>query len=116
MHPRIREIMVRRLSKLNAPYAILVIPLLLETGQTDLGDRTLVVDLPESLQRERVKQRDQLEDARIGTILAAQCDRSTRLKAADDVIDNQGDSEQLRDQVEKLHRRYLALAAAAGGR
>ncbi len=115
MHPRIREIMVRRLAGLNAPYAILVIPLLLETGQTDLGDRTLVVDLPESLQIERVKRRDHLEDARIRTILAAQCDRSTRLNAADDVIDNQGDPEGLREQVEKLHQRYLALTAAPGG-
>jgi dephospho-CoA kinase len=110
MHPRIRETMVRRLSDLDAPYAILVIPLLLETGQNELGDRTLVVDLPESLQIERVKQRDRLEDARIKTILAAQCDRSTRLSAADDVIDNQGDAEKLREQVEKLHRRYVALA------
>ncbi len=116
MHPRIREIMVRRLSGLNAPYAILVIPLLLETDQTDLGDRTLVVDLPESLQIERVKRRDHLEDARIKTILEAQCDRSARLNAADDVIDNQGDPEKLREQVEKLHKRYLALTAAAGGR
>ena len=116
MHPRIREIMVRRLSGLNAPYAILVIPLLLETDQTDLGDRTLVVDLPESLQIERVKRRDHLEDARIKTILEAQCDRSARLNAADDVIDNQGDPEKLREQVEKLHQRYLALTAAAGGR
>ncbi len=114
MHPRIRDIMVRRLSGLNAPYAILVIPLLLETGQTGLGDRTLVVDVPESLQIERVKQRDHLEDARIRTILAAQCDRSTRLNAADDVIDNQGDPGRLRGQVERLHRRYLALAAVPG--
>jgi len=110
MHPRIRDIMVRRLSDLDAPYAILVIPLLLETGQKELGDRTLVVDLPESLQIERVKQRDHLEQARIETILTAQCDRSTRLSAADDVIDNQGDAEKLREQVEKLHRRYVALA------
>ena len=114
MHPRIREIMEQRLSGLHAPYAILVIPLLLETGQTDLGDRTLVVDLPESLQIERVRQRDHLEEARIRTILAAQCDRSTRLSAADDVIDNRGDPAGLRDQVEKLHQRYLALTAVPG--
>jgi len=110
MHPRIREIMVRRLADLDAPYAILVIPLLLETGQKELGDRTLVVDLPESLQIERVKQRDHLEDTRIKTILAAQCDRSARLSAADDVIDNQGGAQKLHEQVEKLHRRYVALA------
>ena len=110
LHPRIREIMQRRLADLTAPYAILVIPLLLETGQQSLGDRTLVVDLPESLQIERVRQRDRLDDARIKSILAAQCGRATRLKAADDLIDNGGDSAGLRDKVEKLHRQYLALA------
>ena len=110
MHPRIRQIMQRRLAALSAPYAILVIPLLLETGQQVLGDRTLVVDLPESLQIERVRKRDRLDEARIKSILAAQCDRATRLQAADDLIDNGGDPARLREQVEKLHQRYLALA------
>ena len=114
-HPRIREIMQRRLAELHTPYAILAIPLLLESGQQALGDRTLVVDLPEALQIERVNRRDHLEDARVRSILAAQCDRPTRLRAADDVIDNGGDPTRLRDQVEKLHHRYLALADDQGG-
>jgi dephospho-CoA kinase len=42
--------------------------------------------------------------------MAVQATRQARLAAADDVIDNDGDLETLRAQVEALHRRYLDAA------
>jgi len=110
LHPRIRERMVDQLSTISSPYTILVIPLLFETGQTDLADRILVVDLPESEQVRRVRARSNLEPDEIRRILATQVSRSRRLEEADDVIDNSGDPEALTDQVESLHRFYLAVA------
>jgi dephospho-CoA kinase len=110
LHPRIRAEMLRRLSKFDAPYAVLVIPLLVETGQTDLADRVLVVDVPEAIQIQRVRQRDGSEEASVRRILTAQSDRTTRLAAADDVIDNSGTPEQLTHQIRRLHRRYMQLA------
>jgi dephospho-CoA kinase len=94
----------------SSPYCIAVIPLLVETGQADLVDRTLVVDIPESLQRLRVAARDGLSDNDITDILSSQADRSTRLAAADEVINNEGDRALLRAQVDKLHAYYLTLA------
>ena len=41
LHPAIRRAMEERLAALHAPYAILVIPLLIETGQQALVDRIL---------------------------------------------------------------------------
>ncbi|MCB1789887.1 MAG: dephospho-CoA kinase [Gammaproteobacteria bacterium] len=107
LHPRIRAGMLERASAVDAPYVIFVIPLLLETGQQSLVDRVLVIDVPETLQRRRVAQRDSLDDARIDAILATQVDRETRLNAADDVICNDGSIAQLHAAVEHLHEKYL---------
>jgi dephospho-CoA kinase len=111
LHPRIRAAVRDRLAALRAPYAIVVIPLLFETGQQDLVDRVLVVDAPEAMQRQRVQQRDGLNRERIDQILAAQADRTTRLAGADEVIVNAGDLEELGREVTRLDRLYRELAA-----
>jgi dephospho-CoA kinase len=45
-------------------------------------------------------------------MIDAQASREERLAAADDVIDNSGTPEALDAQVEALHAKYAALAAA----
>ena len=107
LHPRIRDAMLERAARSTAPYVVFVIPLLIETGQQDLVDRVLLIDVPEALQRARVAARDGLEAAQIDGILAAQTDRATRLAHADDVIRNDGAVEDLYAAVEELHRKYL---------
>jgi dephospho-CoA kinase len=111
LHPRIRERMLEDLAVAKGPYALLVVPLLFETGQTDLADRILVVDLPEEMQLRRVRLRSGLGDPEIRCILAAQVSRAERLAGADDVLDNSGPPEALYPAVEALHRSYLALAS-----
>ncbi len=113
LHPRIRTEIVRRLQGLSADYAVVIIPLLLETGQADLVDRVLVVDCPEALQIERATRRDAVDPRQVQAIVEAQCPRTERLSAADDIIDNRGDLNRLTRQVKKLHETYLALARAA---
>lgn len=110
LHPRIRAAMQDWSSAQTAPYAVLVIPLLFETGMDDLADRVLVVDCDESLQIERVAGRDGHDEAEIRRIIAAQVDRQTRLRAADDVIENNGSLEELIERTERMHRQYLTLA------
>lgn len=112
LHPRIEARMLERLAALRTPYAVLVVPLLLETGQQALTNRVLVVDVPESVQIERVRRRSALTDAEIERIIASQIGRAERLARADDVLDNSADPDRLIAQVEALHRRYLALAAS----
>ncbi|MFC1363297.1 MAG: dephospho-CoA kinase, partial [gamma proteobacterium symbiont of Ctena orbiculata] len=43
-------------------------------------------------------------------IMASQVDRQTRLRGADDVIENNGGLEVLIEATEKLHNTYLKLA------
>ena len=115
LHPRIRAESRRRLAATRAPYAVLVVPLLVETGQAPEIDRVLVVDVPESLQIARTMARDDLDRATVGAILDSQAKRSERLAAADDVIENTADLETLRRAVATLHHRYLALAGSVAG-
>lgn len=111
LHPLVYEEMHRRTAGLSAPYALLVVPLLLETGRRDFVDRLLVVDCPIELQRRRVKQRDGLDEAEIDRILSAQLAPEARLAAADEVIRNAGSSVELVEQVDRLHEFYLSLTA-----
>ena len=107
LHPRIREAMLLRAEQSRAPYVVFVIPLLFETGQQALVDRVLLIDVPEDLQRARVAERDQLDDARITRIMSAQTDRETRRSNADDIVCNDGDIASLHAEIEKLHRKYM---------
>lgn len=109
LHPRIRTEMARRIRQLDAPYCIVSIPLMVETAQTDLVDRVLVVDCPPELQRQRIAQRDGWPADEITGALQAQATRAQRLQAADDVIINDRDLDTLRHAVDSLHRGYLSL-------
>ncbi len=114
LHPQIREHARRRMARSAAPYVLLVVPLLLETGgYRDLIQRVLVVDCEESLQVSRAMRRSQLTEEAVRAIMGAQLPRQQRLAGADDVIHNDGDITQLREQVAALHQRYLELAASA---
>ncbi len=115
-HPRIRERLEARLAEMAAgpaPYHLLVSPLLFESGQAALVDRSLVIDVPEDEQIRRTANRDGVDEAQARAIIAAQLDRQARLARADDIIDNSGDEAALRRQVEILDRRYRRLAGAS---
>ncbi|KGE79165.1 dephospho-CoA kinase [Halomonas salina] len=112
-HPRIRERLLERLAEFRespAPYALLVSPLLFESGQHTLVDRVLVVDVPEALQIERTAARDGVDDAQARAIVAAQMPRDTRLARADDVLDNATDEAGLAARVAELDRHYRRLS------
>ena len=111
LHPLIRRQVVATLAELDAPYVVVVIPLLVETGNyRELLDRVLVVDCPESLQVERVRARSGLSAEDVSAIISAQADRSSRIAAADDVIANAANSRSLREQVLSLDAKYREIA------
>lgn len=112
LHPQIRALSRQRLAQLTAPYSLLVIPLLAETGMTDWIDRVLVVDAPEAERLRRVMARDQTDEEQARRILAAQASREQRLALADEVVENSGDFAALDRQVSTLHQHYLTLASS----
>ena len=115
LHPMIRIESERRLATAESPYAILMVPLLVESGDyRKRVDRVAVVDCREETQIARVMQRNGLARPDVERILAAQASRTERLAAADDVIDNDGALAGLAPRVEQLHQSYLASATRIG--
>jgi dephospho-CoA kinase len=112
-HPLIGEQIARELAAASSPYCILSSPLLLETGQKDVADVIVVVDVPEDVQIARTVARDQNDEDLVRKIMAAQLSREERLEGADIVIDNSGTLADLDERVAELHAEFLARAELA---
>lgn len=110
LHPSIWRELQRRANATPAPYALLVVPLLIESGLHDRVDRVLLVDVPRETQIDRLVTRDRIAADLADAMLAAQATREERLAVADDVLDNGGTPAALDGQIARLHRRYLELA------
>jgi dephospho-CoA kinase len=111
LHPLIRLGVEQELAQYtSAPYAIVVVPLLFETGgYADVIARSLVVDCDEALQVGRAMARSRLSEAEVRGVMAAQLPRAQRLALADDVLDNSGSLPQLAQQVQHQHEKYKRL-------
>jgi len=92
LHPLIGEEIASHLARAQSPYAILVSPLLIESGQF-----------------QRTQQRDQTSEQQVQAILKVQASREERLRHADDVLVNDRDQAWLCSEVERLHHFYLTL-------
>ena len=112
LHPLIRDEVQRRLAASASAYALVVVPLLVESRGYDFASRILVVDCSEEQQIARVMRRSGLSREQVKAIMATQTSRNDRLAVADDVIRNDGEISALREQVNRLHDQYLALANA----
>jgi dephospho-CoA kinase len=109
LHPLILAQSVAMLADCpDAPYAILMAPLLLESPSflQQVG-RVLVVNCTEQNQILRVKQRSGLDEPEICAIIARQISSAERLARADDIIQNDGTQADLVNQVAALHQQYL---------
>jgi dephospho-CoA kinase len=109
LHPLIAEEIAAHLARAQSPYAILVSPLLIESGQHAITQRVLVIDAPLQLQIERTLQRDQTSEQQVQAILKVQASREERIRHADDVLVNDRDLAWLHSEVERLHHFYLTL-------
>ena len=110
LHPMIRQKMLDQVQASTSAYVIMVVPLLFENHLDSLVDTTLVVDIAPELQVSRTMQRDGVSKEQVEHILASQMTREQRLALADNIIGNQGEHEQLRSQVFRLHQQYLQQA------
>lgn len=116
IHPRIRAWLRGRVAAERAPYCLLAVPLLAENiAQYRWVDRVLLVDVPESVQFDRLIERDGGDEALARRMISQQASRAERIALADDVIENHGDESALDDAVTALHQRYLDLASTMNG-
>lgn len=109
IHPRVYARVREFTESTDYPYCVACIPLLLETGAQDTVDRVLVVDAPEELQVARVSLRDGADERQTRSIIRSQAGRAERLRAAHDIIVNDGTISNMKVQVERLHGRYMSI-------
>ena len=112
LHPRIGEATREQADAAGGEYQVIVVPLLVESALRAFVDRVLVVDCDEETQVARLLARDAESETQARRILAAQSSRDERLAIADDIVANDGDFDETREQVLTLHRYYLQEAAA----
>jgi dephospho-CoA kinase len=109
LHPLIlAQAKVLAAAPTTAPYTLVVVPLLFESGcYRDWLQRVIVVDCPESEQIRRTMLRSGLDEPAVRAIMAQQIERAARLRLADEIIRNDGDLNVLKIQVSQLHQRLL---------
>ncbi|CAG2093619.1 dephospho-CoA kinase [Xanthomonas euroxanthea] len=111
-HPAIRAELQRAALAALGPYTVVAIPLLTEAGgRTTYAwlDRIVVVDVPVSLQHARLMQRDGITATLADQMIAAQASRAQRLAIADDIVSNEGNTDQLAQQARRLDASYRAI-------
>lgn len=111
LHPMIKQEIFERLKAIKAPYVILSVPLLVESGQwTKAVSRVLVIDVPVEEQINRLVYDRHLGEEQAQAIIDTQATREHRLAAADDIIENTGTIDDLAARVRELHQKYLELS------
>ncbi len=112
LHPLIANVTMASIAQhSNAPYVVLVVPLLAESPQwLNRCDRVLVIDCELETQISRVMARSNLTREQVLAIIATQASREERKAIANEVIVNESSLEALTQQVRKLHDFYLTMA------
>ena len=111
LHPRVRSVLRERAAAAQAVYAVLAIPLLIESGHYHWVDRIVAVDVDEATQIRRLMLRDAIDEHLARSMLAAQAHRLHRLRIASDVLINDADLENLQRISDRLHGILGGLAA-----
>ena len=110
LHPLIRQEIQAQLGQSTSQYAILVSPLLLETDQSKIVNRILLIDVPPNIQIERAAQRDNNSRQQIQKIIDSQLPRDVKISKSDDVICNDQSFAELEKKIIEQHAFYLELA------
>ncbi|UAJ65133.1 dephospho-CoA kinase [Candidatus Schneideria nysicola] len=112
LHPVILKKSQDRIFSINSPsYIIWIVPLLIENrSYLFRANRVLLVDTDYQSQIQRAMKRDNMKYEEVKKIILVQSSRQNRLSFADDIIDNSGYPQDIRDQVIRLHLYYLKLA------
>ena len=109
IHPQVRSGIEEFIRTSKSDYCIVVVPLIYETRSFSYYDRILVIDCDEEIQINRSAIRDNTENKEIKKIISKQASREERLSIADDVILNNRTLDSLKEEVIKLHKKYIKI-------
>lgn len=107
LHPKIRQWMYDQTELATSTYVIHAIPLLVETGLYQQYDHIIVIDVPESVQIQRIMSRDNSTEEAARKILKSQVGRTMRNRHATYKINNNKSLIELEKSVKSLHNQLL---------
>ena len=112
-HPLVaREIAERMAAEAQTDHVVILdVPLLVESGRTDMVGM-IVVDCPVDVAVQRAVARG-MDEADVRRRIAAQASREERLAKADFVVDNSGSLDDLRREVDRAWEWIVSLRSAA---
>ncbi|TMO95129.1 dephospho-CoA kinase [Pseudoalteromonas sp. S3260] len=110
LHPLIRTKLLTDLKNAQSDYVVLVAPLLFENGLDGYCHRTLLIDVPKEVQIARTTQRDKISIEQAEQIIDAQMSREHKQQKADDILNNNRDLNDVKQDLLKLHNYYLQQA------
>jgi dephospho-CoA kinase len=113
MHPEVHQRRQQLLAQARARGDRIVIsdiPLLFEASDPNEFDLVVLVDAPEGVRRQRLRQSRSLPEAELERLLAAQLPSSIKRSRSDFIIDNEGDLEALERSAASV---WEALSARA---
>ena len=109
IHPIVRSGIETFIKNKKSDYCIIIVPLIYETNSSKIYDRVLVIDCDVDVQISRTSKRDNQTKSDIENIINKQATREQRLSIAHDVIVNNGSLDVLRNEVLKIHKKYLEI-------
>ena len=109
IHPIVRSGIETFIKNKKSDYCIIVVPLIFEKNSSKIYDRILVIDCDVDVQISRTSKRDNQTKSDIKNIVNKQASREQRLSIADEVIVNNGSLDLLRNEVLKIHKKYLEI-------
>ena len=110
LHPLIAKHISDEISRATSKYAVLVSPLLFETSQFEMCNRTLLIDVSKEVQILRTTARDNVSKSQVERIISSQMDRDQKINKADDVIVNDGEINDLISKIDDIHQKYIEIA------
>ncbi|WP_133140173.1 dephospho-CoA kinase [Legionella genomosp. 1] len=111
LHPLIQKTIAERIAWHNSTtYSVIEIPLLKDRNNYPYLDRILALIANEEVQIARVIARDHCDVAQAKKIIASQPSIEERKAIADDLLINDGNLDELINNIKNLHEKYLQLA------
>ena len=109
IHPLVREEVFNFIKNSQSIYKIVMVPLIYETNSQDFYDKILVVECSEENQINRASKRDNKTNDDIMNIIKNQATSEQRKSIADEVINNDSSLNELKNQVIKIHQKFLGI-------
>ena len=110
LHPLIRTKLITDLKNAQSDYVVLVAPLLFENELDSYCNRTLLIDVPVEIQITRTTKRDNISTEQAKQIIDAQMSREQKQHKADDILNNNRNLNDVKQDLLELHEYYLQQA------